>query len=329
LAARTEGYAFIQHVFFAQWQSIRRHASSRGIRIIGDIPIFTALDSADVWASPSLFQLDQGTLHPTAVAGVPPDYFSADGQLWGNPLYDWPVHARDGYAWWLQRLRAAFTFCDVVRIDHFRGFEAYWSVPAGRPNARVGSWVPGPGLDFFRRVSAALPEARLIAEDLGLLTPETVALREATGLPGMAVLQFAFGGSADNAYLPHNQTANSVVYPGTHDNDTTLGWYATTDERTRDHVRRYLRVSGREISWDFIRSAYASVARLAIISLPDLLSLGSEARLNTPGVGQGNWTWRYRSDQLARLSAQSAPYLRELGDLHGRLPAVSLASETR
>lgn len=329
LAARTEGYAFIQHVFFAQWQSIRRHASSRGIRIIGDIPIFTALDSADVWASPSLFQLDQGTLRPTAVAGVPPDYFSADGQLWGNPLYDWPVHARDGYAWWLQRLRAAFTFCDVVRIDHFRGFEAYWSVPAGRPNARVGSWVPGPGLDFFRRVSAALPEARLIAEDLGLLTPETVALREATGLPGMAVLQFAFGGSADNAYLPHNQTANSVVYPGTHDNDTTLGWYATTDERTRDHVRRYLRVSGREISWDFIRSAYASVARLAIISLPDLLSLGSEARLNTPGVGQGNWTWRYRSDQLARLSAQSAPYLRELGDLHGRLPVVSLASETR
>ena len=218
---------------------------------------------------------------------------------------------------------------DVVRIDHFLGFEAYWSVPAGRPNARVGAWVPGPGMDFFRRVRAVLPEARLIAEDLGLLTPETVALREASGLPGMAVLQFAFGGGADNAYLPHNHTANSVVYPGTHDNDTTLGWYNSADERTRDHVRRYLRVSGSEIGWDFIRSAYASVARLAIISLPDLLSLGSEARLNTPGVGQGNWTWRYRSEQLARVAAQSAPYLRELGELHGRLPAVSPASEKR
>lgn len=329
LSTRIEGYAFIQHLFFTQWQAIRRHASSRGVRIIGDIPIFTALDSADVWASPNLFQLDPATLHPTAVAGVPPDYFSADGQLWGNPLYDWPAHARDGYAWWLERLRAAFAFCDVVRIDHFRGFEAYWSVPAGRPNARVGAWIPGPGLDFFRRVRAALPDARLIAEDLGLLTPETVAMREATGLPGMAVLQFAFGGGADNAYLPHNQTANSVVYPGTHDNDTTLGWYASADERTRDHVRRYLRVSGREIGWDFIRSAYASVARLAIISLPDLMSLGSEARLNTPGVGQGNWTWRYRAEQLTRLAAQSAPYLRELGELHGRLPAVSPASATR
>ena len=329
LAPRIEGYCFLQHLFFAQWQAVRRHASSRGIRIIGDIPIFTALDSADVWANPSLFQLDPTTLRPTAVAGVPPDYFSADGQLWGNPLYDWPVHARDGYAWWLERLRAAFALSDVVRIDHFRGFEAYWSVPAGRPNARVGAWMPGPGVEFFRRVRAALPDSRLIAEDLGLLTPETVALREATGLPGMAVLQFAFGGGADNAYLPHNQTANSVVYPGTHDNDTSLGWYASADERTRDHVRRYLRVSGSEIGWDFIRSAYASVARLAIVSLPDLLSLGSEARLNTPGVGQGNWTWRFRPEQLSRLDAQAGPYLRELGQLHGRLPAVSPASGTR
>ena len=329
LAARSEGYAFIQYVFFAQWRAVRQAAAARGIRIIGDIPIFTARDSADVWASPALFQLDPESRRPTAVAGVPPDYFSADGQLWGNPLYDWPVHAGDGYTWWLQRLRAAFILCDVVRIDHFRGFEAYWSVPAGRPNARVGAWVPGPGMDFFRRVRAVLPEARLIAEDLGLLTPETVALREASGLPGMAVLQFAFGGGADNAYLPHNHTANSVVYPGTHDNDTTLGWYNSADERTRDHVRRYLRVSGSEIGWDFIRSAYASVARLAIISLPDLLSLGSEARLNTPGVGQGNWTWRYRSEQLALVAAQSAPYLRELGKLHGRLPAVSPASEKR
>ncbi len=325
LATRIDAHVFIQALFFAQWQAIRAQASSRGIRIIGDIPIFTALDSADVWSDPELFQLDPSTLRPTAVAGVPPDYFSADGQLWGNPLYDWPVHARDGYAWWLARLRAAFALCDVVRIDHFRGFESYWSVPAGRPNARTGSWIPGPGLDFFRRIQAALPGARLIAEDLGLLTPAVLELREATGLPGMAVLQFAFGGDATNLYLPHNQTANSVVYPGTHDNDTTLGWYASADERTRDHVRRYLRVSGREIGWDFVRSAYASVARLAVIPLPDLLSLGSEARLNTPGIGQGNWTWRYQAEELARLNGQTAGYLRELGDLHGRLPAVTAA----
>jgi 4-alpha-glucanotransferase len=201
-------------------------------------------------------------------------------------------------------------------------------VPAGRPNARQGRWVPGPGLDFFRAVQTAIPGARLIAEDLGVLTADTAALREATGLPGMAVLQFAFGGKADNLYLPHNLRANCVVYPGTHDNDTTRGWYATTDEAARDHVRRYFRVNGGEISWDFVRAAYASVAQLAIIPLPDLLSLGSEGRFNTPGQAQGNWTWRYRPEQLRALADGSAAYLRELATLYGRNLPLTPSSGT-
>jgi 4-alpha-glucanotransferase len=320
LERRTEAHAFLQYLFFNQWRRVRMQAAAAGIEIIGDIPIFTALDSADVWAHPELFQLDPRTSRPTAVAGVPPDYFSADGQLWGNPLYDWPAHAASGYAWWLARLRAAFAFADVVRIDHFRGFEAYWSVPAGAATARTGRWIEGPGLPFFAAVQTALPGARLIAEDLGLLTPATTALREATGLPGMAVLQFAFGVDATNPYLPHNLRANCVIYPGTHDNDTALGWYQTADESIRDHVRRYLRVSGREIGWDLIRSAYASVAGLAVIPLQDFLCLGPEGRFNTPGQAAGNWGWRYRAEQLESLQRDSAAYLRELADLHGRLP---------
>jgi len=318
VTTRAEAYAFIQYLFFGQWSQVRAYAAKRGVQIVGDTPIFAALDSADVWASPHLFQLDRRTLNPTAVAGVPPDYFSDDGQLWGNPLYDWAAHAAENYAWWIARLRANFELCDVVRIDHFRGFEAYWSVPAGSPNARNGKWLPGPGLAFFHAVRAAMPDAKLVAEDLGLLTEETIALRIATGLPGMAVLQFAFGGKADNLYLPHNQQANTVVYPGTHDNDTTVGWYATTDQKTRDHVRRYLRISGQDVGWDFVRVCYASVSNLAVIPLQDLLSLDSSARFNTPGTSQGNWTWRYRPEQLAALRTNSASYLRELGELYGR-----------
>jgi len=315
---RAEAYEFIQYLFFGQWNLIRAHAASLGVTIIGDTPIFTALDSADVWSSPQLFELDKSTGRPVVVAGVPPDYFSADGQLWGNPLYHWPAHAADGYKWWLDRLRANFALCDVVRIDHFRGFDSYWAIPADAPTARTGRWEAGPGLDFFKTVVAALPDVKLIAEDLGELSPSVVKLREATGLPGMAILQFAFGGDAKNLYLPHNHSANSVVYPGTHDNDTTLGWYATTDEKSRDHVRRYFRVSGQEVGWDFIRSAYASVANLAVIPMQDLFSLGSAARFNTPGKSQGNWTWRYQSEQLQELHQKSAPYLRELAVLYGR-----------
>ncbi len=318
LADRIEAYEFIQYLFLGQWTQLRTRATALGISIIGDAPIFAALDSADVWANPQLFQLDPQTARPLAVAGCPPDYFSADGQLWGNPLYDWPAHAADGYAWWLARLRANFTLFDVVRIDHFRGFEAYWSIPAGSVTARPGHWVPGPGLDFFRAVRAALPAAQLIAEDLGTLTPGVIALREATGLPGMAVLQFAFGGGADNFYLPHNHRANCAIYSGTHDNDTTLGWYAEADAATRDHARRYLRVSGQDIAWDLLRAAYASVSRLAILPLPDLLGLGTAARFNRPGQPEGNWSWRYRPAQLQALRDGATPYLRELAALYGR-----------
>ena len=319
VAERAEAYAFAQYLFFGQWAQLRAKARAAGVVLIGDAPIFAALDSADAWSRPELFQLDPKTGRPLAVAGVPPDYFSADGQLWGNPLYDWPAHAAENYSWWLARLRANFALCDIVRIDHFRAFDTYWSIPADAPTARTGQWKPGPGLAFFRALRAALPDARLIAEDLGDLTPQVIALRDATGLPGMAILQFAFGGSSDNAYLPHNLRANSVIYPGSHDNDTTPGWYAAADEKTRDHLRRYLRVSGGEVGWDLVRSAYSAVSSLTVIPLQDLLGLGSEARFNLPGKADGNWQWRYAPDRLAKLHRESAPYLRELGRLYGCL----------
>ncbi|MFH1496747.1 MAG: 4-alpha-glucanotransferase [Verrucomicrobiota bacterium] len=318
LADTAEAHAFFQYLFFGQWSAVRDHARELGIEIIGDAPIFVARDSADVWANPSLFQLDHETGRPLAVAGVPPDYFSATGQLWGNPLYDWAAHRADGYAWWIERLRANFALCDIVRIDHFRAFDTYWSIPADATDARGGEWLQGPGLDFFLKVKAALPDARMIAEDLGELFPSVVELRDATGLPGMTILQFAFGGDAGNLYLPHNLRANNAVYPGTHDNDTTLGWYASADEKTRDHVRRYLRVGGDEIGWDFVRAAYGSVSNLAVFPLQDLLSLGSEGRFNTPGEPAGNWQWRYQSGQLARLRTETAPYLRQLAELYSR-----------
>ncbi|MCW5548365.1 MAG: 4-alpha-glucanotransferase [Opitutaceae bacterium] len=318
LAARAEAHAFFQYLFFGQWQNVRHKAHDHGIELIGDAPIFVARDSADVWSRPELFQVDARTGQPTAVAGVPPDYFSADGQLWGNPLYAWEKHAAEGYAWWLDRLRANFALCDVVRIDHFRAFDTYWSILADSPTAKTGAWKSGPGLDFFRAVRSALPACRLIAEDLGDLTPSVHALRKATGLPGMAILQFAFGGESTNTYLPHNLEANTVVYPGTHDNDTTVGWYARAPEKTRDHVRRYLRVDGREIAWDFVRAGYAAVSNLAIFPLPDLLSLDGKARFNTPGLAAGNWQWRCTKAQLAALHRESAAYLRELGELYGR-----------
>ncbi len=316
---RAEAHAFFQYLFFGQWREVRLKAARLGIEIIGDAPIFVARDSADVWANPALFQLDHETGQPVFVAGVPPDYFSADGQLWGNPLYAWEAHVADSYAWWKKRLKANFLVCDVLRIDHFRGFDTYWAIPGIAKTAKTGSWQSGPGLDFFKAIKHALPDARLIAEDLGELLPSVIELRNATGLPGMSILQFAFGGGADNVYLPHNHRANSVVYPGTHDNDTSIGWYQGADEKTRDHVRRYFRVSGSEAGWDFIRASYASTANLAIIPLQDLMSLDSSARFNTPGVAAGNWQWRYSPEQLGRLRANTAGYLRELGALYGRL----------
>ncbi|MBI2497462.1 MAG: 4-alpha-glucanotransferase [Opitutae bacterium] len=318
LADAIAAHQFAQYLFFGQWAEVRAAAQARGIAIIGDLPIFVAADSADASGHPELFELDRKTFLPLAVAGVPPDYFSADGQLWGNPLYRWAAHRADGYAWWLARLRASFAQCDIVRIDHFRGFDAYWRIPCPAQNARTGEWVPGPGLDLFRAFRAALPEARIIAEDLGVLTDSVLRLREDSGLPGMLVLQFAWGGGAKNPYLPHNAVPNSVIYPGTHDNDTTRGWYQSASEAERDHVRRYLRVSGDDVPWDFIRAGYASVSRLAIFALQDVFSLGPDARFNTPAKAEGNWRWRCRADALEKLSGATTGYLRELAELTGR-----------
>jgi 4-alpha-glucanotransferase len=327
LEPAADAHRFFQYVFATQWSRVRAAAAQRGIAIIGDIPIFAAGDSADVWSRPELFEVDPATGQPTAVAGVPPDYFSADGQLWGNPLYAWKRHAADDFAWWRARLAAAFEACDIVRIDHFRGFDEYWRIPLPAENARVGKWMPGPGLALFQSIQRAFPTAKIIAEDLGVLTPGVVALRDTAGLPGMAVLQFAFGDTAENLYLPHNGLPNSVVYSGTHDNDTSLGWYASAGDKARNHARRYLRVTGSEIGWDFIRAAYASVSRLAIVPLQDILSLGSEARFNFPGHPMGNWQWRYGAAELDALFGDTAAYLRGLGELYGRGAGAAAPAE--
>lgn len=312
-----EAHIFYQYVFYAQLAALRAYAGAKGVEILGDAPIFVALDSADVWANQSLFQLKKSG-EPKAVAGVPPDYFSATGQLWGNPLYDWEAHQKTNFDWWIERIRSNLDFYDIVRLDHFRGFESYWSVPAKDTTAQNGKWIPSPGLELFSAIRAACPEAKLIAEDLGVITDEVNALRAATGLPGMAVLQFAFGGDAGNTYLPHNYDRNTVVYSGTHDNDTTLGWYQQLDANTQDHIRRYLGVSGDDISWDLIRAAVKSSAHLAILPLQDLMSLGSEARLNRPGSATDNWQWRYLPHQLDQLERESVEYIQELLALYGR-----------
>lgn len=318
LARHMDAEMFYQYLFEGQWQAVRAYANEKGIQIIGDIPIFVALDSADVWQNPEYFQLDPKTFKPIAVAGCPPDYFSEDGQLWGNPLYDWDTLAKDGYSWWIRRLERSFQLYDVVRIDHFRGFDSYWKIPYGSPTARSGEWTEGPGLDFFKAIKKKIKSCKLIAEDLGDLTDTVRELRRDSGLPGMAILQFAFGGEGDNFYLPHNLQANSVLYPGTHDNNTSLGWYAEASEAERDHVRRYLRVEGDEIGWDLLRAAYKSVSRLVVVPLQDLMSLGSEARFNRPGEAQGNWTWRYLPGQLEALNGGTTAYLRDTATLYYR-----------
>jgi 4-alpha-glucanotransferase len=310
-----DAQAFYQFQFFRQWMALKEYAHSRGIQIVGDIPIFVAMDSADVWANPALFQMDED-LHPTAVAGVPPDYFAADGQLWGNPLYDWPYHESQGFAWWLSRLQASFELYDAVRVDHFRGFDSYCRIPANAVNAREFTWEPGPGLKLFKAIRAEFPEAKLIAEDLGIITDSVRKLLQEAGFPGMQVLQFGFEGATE--YLPHNSQQNRVMYPGTHDNDTAWGWFAAQSEPVKDFLRRYLRVPGEAVPWDMIRAGYASAARLFIMPLQDLLSLGSEARMNTPGVAVGNWRWRFTAEQLEQLRDQSAGYLEELAKLYER-----------
>jgi 4-alpha-glucanotransferase len=288
---------FGQFLFFRQWQALKVHAHGKGVHIIGDLPIFVAGDSVDVWTNPELFQLDERR-QPRVVAGVPPDYFSVTGQLWGNPHYDWQAMRRDGYAWWVNRLRGTLAHVDLVRLDHFRGFVASWEVPAGSTTAQTGHWAAGPGADLLAAFEATLGKLPLIAEDLGVITPEVEALRRRFGLPGMRVLQFTFGGFAEERFLPHNFTRPTVVYTGTHDNDTTLGWFAQLAEADRRAVRRYFPALEQNIAWDLIRAAWASVADLAIAPLQDVLSLGTEARMNYPGKAEGNWRWRCREEAL-------------------------------
>lgn len=317
LATAIDYHQFLQFLFFRQWQALKAYANQHGVSIIGDAPIFVADDSADVWANRELFFVDSDGM-PTVVAGVPPDYFSVTGQRWGNPLYRWDTMAATGYRWWVARMRQAFTLYDMLRLDHFRGFEAYWEVPASAPTAIEGRWVQGPGADLFHVLRAELGDLPLIAEDLGLITPEVEALRREFNLPGMKVLQFAFGDDPTNPYLPHNYTPNYVVYTGTHDNDTTLGWFNTLDPDTRAAVLTYL---GRDeqtvdIAWDLMRLGLMSVASYAITPLQDVLRLGSEARMNIPGRLGGNWNWRFPAEAL---HDELAHQLRQLTRVYGRL----------
>jgi 4-alpha-glucanotransferase len=307
-------HKYLQFRFFNQWQTLRRYASERDVKIMGDIPIFVAHDSADVWAKRELFFLDDGG-DPTRIAGVPPDYFSETGQRWGNPLYRWRLMEERDYTWWIDRVRHAFSLVDILRIDHFRGFEAYWEIPASEPTAVVGRWVKGPDKKLFRALEEALGDLPIVAEDLGVVTPEVVELREEFGFPGMKVLQFAFDSDATNPYLPFNLDHSCVVYTGTHDNDTTKGWYNSQSEALQHKVRSYLGTDARDISWDFIRLALASVADIAIFPLQDVLGLGTEARMNRPGVPSGNWQWRYQPDVL---TPELADRLRDLTEIFGR-----------
>ncbi|MGB0416969.1 MAG: 4-alpha-glucanotransferase [Coraliomargarita sp.] len=317
LKAAVDAQIFYQYLFHAQLKKLRDYAHSNGVELMGDLPIFVALDSSDVWSNRTLFQLDEEA-RPTAVAGVPPDLFSEDGQRWGNPLYDWPAHQANGFAWWIERVKSNMAFYDIVRIDHFRGFESCWSVPAHEETARNGEWIPSPGLELFTAIQAVYPEAKFVAEDLGVITEEVEELCAATGLPRMAVLQFAFGDAVTNPFLPHNVERNYVIYSGTHDNETTVGWYETVDEHCKDHVRRYLGVSGDSIAWDFTRAAIRSNANLAIFPMQDLLSLGNDARFNSPGDAMGNWQWRFLPAQLDQLQTESAAYLKDQLELFGR-----------
>ncbi|MDO4636484.1 MAG: 4-alpha-glucanotransferase [Lautropia sp.] len=307
-------WCFVQWVAEKQWQAIRTYANARNIRLIGDVPIFVALHSADTWANPQLFELD-ADLWPVRIAGVPPDYFSQDGQRWGNPLYRWSSHARQGYAWWIARIRRSLSCADIVRIDHFRGFAEYWAIPADSPTAREGEWQPGPGKALFDALAEALGELPLIAEDLGVQGDDVRQLLKDTGLPGMAVLQFAFNDNASNPYLPHNLSRNEVVYTGTHDNDTCLGWFAQAGERERARTQVYLKTDGREINWELIHAASQSVAGWAIYPMQDVLGLGTEGRMNRPGEAEGCWGWRFAWQQLHEWQTRR---LRAITQVHGR-----------
>ncbi|MBK8480713.1 MAG: 4-alpha-glucanotransferase [Proteobacteria bacterium] len=299
-AERAGGIAlqkFVQYLFYGQWQQLRAHAQQQGVRLVGDLPIYVAYDSAEVWAQRELFALDaQG--RPTAVAGVPPDYFSANGQRWGNPLYDWARHYETGFAWWTAVVRAKLARYDLLRIDHFRGFAAYWAIPADEPTAKHGRWEPGPGAALFLALTKALGPLPILAEDLGVITPDVIALREQFHYPGMKILQFAFDSAEASEFRPHTYPPRCVVYTGTHDNDTICGWYAKASAADRAYAEAYLDARNPEVAWDFLRAAWASPALVAMAPLQDVLGLGSEARFNVPGTLAGNWEWRCAEDAL-------------------------------
>lgn len=326
LAPQIQTIQFWQFVFFRQWRALRSYAHERGVRIIGDIPIYVAHDSADVWTNPQFFLLDADG-NPQKVSGVPPDYFSANGQLWGNPIYNWPLLKETGYRWWMERFRSALALYDIVRIDHFRGFEAYWEVPAGETTAIHGHWIKGPGAELFRVLQAEFRELPIIAENLGVITPEVEAIRNEFGFPGMAILQFAFGNDPQGpSFRPHNYPRNVVAYTGTHDNDTTVGWWNSTGARdsvrtpedvAKEHgfARAYLNLDDEPIHWAMIREVLASVANTAIVPAQDLLGLGNEARMNLPGTSSGNWRWRMRQGVL---DSQLAARLQQLNSIYER-----------
>lgn len=315
-AERIRFHYFAQFLFHRQWHAIKTHANERDILLFGDIPIFVAHDSADVWCHRHLFKLD-ALGQPQVVAGVPPDYFSATGQRWGNPLYDWPRHRDEGFHWWQSRIDHALTLYDAVRIDHFRGFVASWEIPAHENTAVNGRWMEAPGDELFELLRKTRPHLPLIAEDLGIITPDVVALRKKFSLPGMKILQFAFDSDGANPYLPHQHSRDSVVYTGTHDNNTTVGWYRQLDDGIRERISQYYAYPQEPMPWPLIRSALASPARWAIVPLQDLLALGAEHRMNTPGTTEGNWRWRF---QWHQIEAELANRLRTMNRLYHRRP---------
>jgi 4-alpha-glucanotransferase len=324
-----EAHKFFQFLFFQQWFALKSYSNQQGIKLIGDIPIFVAHDSADVWTNPEQFKLDRNRM-PTVVSGVPPDYFSATGQLWGNPIYNWEQMLVDRFKWWIERVRFTLRTVDIARIDHFRGFAACWEIPTGDQTAERGQWVEAPGRELFKAIRSALGELPIIAEDLGVITPDVEDLRDDFGFPGMRVLQFAFGSDSRNLHLPHNYEPNVAAYTGTHDNDTTAGWWQSVagknstraaDDITneRELCKRYLNSDGAEIHWDFIRALLASVANTAIIPLQDVLGMASEGRMNVPNSPEGNWSWRFSREALTDKHRER---LRELTEVYGRTLSV-------
>lgn len=311
-------HKYLQFEFFRQWSDLKRYANDRHISIIGDLPIYVAHDSADVWAQPQNFHLDPETNEPALMAGVPPDYFSETGQLWGNPIYNWQAMEANHFEWWIQRFKSLFDYVDLLRIDHFRGFCAYWAVNRGETTAMNGEWVEAPGDAFFELLEKELGSLPILAEDLGVITPDVEALRDRFGFPGMKILQFAFGNDPDNPFLPFNFERNCVVYTGTHDNDTTIGWHEQLADYEREALRNYLGCNSADgIHWDLIRLAFSSIGNQAIVPVQDLLGLGTDARMNFPGKSSGNWGWRYRDGDL---TPELRDRLRNLTYTYGRAP---------